>query len=69
MLRKLYSLVHQNGCKPEDPDSPMMQEILLPGHLYLGVLSERIQQLLVSMKTITQTIDYKKPYVEGQHSN
>jgi hypothetical protein len=28
-----------NGCKPEDPDSPMMQEILLPGHLYLGVLA------------------------------
>ncbi len=39
MLRKLYSLVHQNGCKPDDPDSPMMQEILLPGHLYLGVLT------------------------------
>jgi hypothetical protein len=39
MLRKLYTLVHMNGCKPEDPDSPMMQEILLPGHLYLGVLA------------------------------
>lgn len=44
MLRKLYSLVHQNGCKPEDPDSPMMQEILLPGHLYLGVLSVSLIQ-------------------------
>ena len=32
MLRKLYSLVHQNGCKPEDPDSPMMQEILFKLH-------------------------------------
>jgi hypothetical protein len=42
MLRKLYSLVHQNGCKPDDPDAPMMQEILLPGHLYLGVLSVNI---------------------------
>ena len=39
MLRKLYTLVHMNGCRPDDPDSPMMQEILLPGHLYLGVLS------------------------------
>ena len=28
-----------NGCRPEDPDSPMMQEILLPGHLFLGVLA------------------------------
>ena len=85
MLRKLYALVHQNGCKPDDPDSPMMQEILLPGHLYLGVLAvseislhkgagmsrfigltnlqERLQQLLISMKTITQTLDAKKPYM------
>ncbi len=69
MLRKLYSLVHQNSCKPEDPDSPMMQEILLPGHLYLGVLSERLLQLLYSMKTITLTIDSKKPYIQGQKSN
>ncbi len=66
MLRKLYMLVHQNGCKPEDPDSPMMQEILLPGHLYLGVLSERLTQLLYTMKTITLTMDMKKPYMEGQ---
>jgi DNA-directed RNA polymerase I subunit RPA2 len=69
MLRKLYTLVHQNGCKPDDPDSPMMQEILLPGHLYLGVLAERLQQLLVSMKTIIQTIDAKKRYPEGQRLN
>ncbi len=41
MLRKLYTLVHMNGCRPDDPDSPMMQEILLPGHLYLGVLAVR----------------------------
>ena len=38
MLRKLFTMVHQNGCKPDDADSPMMQEILLPGHLYLSVL-------------------------------
>lgn len=69
MLRKLYSLVHQNGCKPDDPDSPMMQEILLPGHLYLGVLAERLQQMLYSMKTITQTLDSKKPYLNGQKIN
>ena len=66
MLRKLYTLVHQNGCKPDDPDSPMMQEILLPGHLYLGVLTERIQQILISMKTITLALDSKKPYLPGQ---
>ena len=66
MLRKLYALVHQNSCKPDDPDSPMMQEILLPGHLYLGVLSERLQQYLVSMKTIVQAIDARKPYLHEQ---
>lgn len=51
MLRKLYSLVHQNGCKPDDPDSPMMQEILLPGHLYLGVLSVSTQHKFLSNST------------------
>ena len=50
MLRKLYTLVHQNGCKPDDPDSPMMQEILLPGHLYLGVLSVNEIQLIFFYK-------------------
>lgn len=39
MLRKLYTLVNMNECKPDDPDSPSMHEILLPGHLYLGVLA------------------------------
>ena len=55
-----------NGCKPEDPDSPMMQEILLPGHLYLGVLADRLQQNLASMKTIILTQDAKVPYLENQ---
>lgn len=68
MLRKLYAFVHQNGCKPDDPDSPMMQEILLPGHLYLGVLSERIQTLLVSMKTITLSMDSRNPFPKGHTS-
>ena len=69
MLRKLYTLVHQNGCRPDDPDSPMMQEILLPGHLYLGVLSEKLTQILYSMKTITLTLDSKKPYLEDHKIN
>lgn len=69
MLRKLFSFVHQNGCKPDDPDSPMMQEILLPGHLYLGVLAEKLQQMLYSMKTITLTLDSRKPFLNGQKLN
>lgn len=28
-----------------------------------------MQQILVSMKTITQTIDSKKPYIQGQKIN
>jgi hypothetical protein len=75
MLRKLYSLVHQNGCKPDDPDSPMMQEILLPGHLYLGVLSvwhfcfksEKIFYFLIfSLKGKNSTIASKH---ENNHSD
>ncbi len=36
---------------------------------YLNNDQERIQQVLVSMKTITLTIDSKKPYLPGQTVN
>ena len=56
MLRKLNSLVHQNGCKPDDTDSPMMQEVLLPGHLYLGVLS--VKYYVFFIKLMMTQIDF-----------
>ena len=37
MARKTYSLA-AGECTPESADSPMNQEILLGGHLYLMIL-------------------------------
>lgn len=37
MTRKLYALA-LGKCAAESADSPMMQEVLLGGHLYLMVL-------------------------------
>jgi len=41
MMRKLLSFV-RDECKAEDQDAPSMHEILLPGHVYLALLSVSI---------------------------
>ncbi len=38
MIRKLFSYV-RDECKAEDQDAPSMHELLLPGHVYLALLS------------------------------
>lgn len=56
MARKLYGLVSERTCT-DNPDSPMMQEILLPGHLYLACLKEKLDDWLASiMYTINNDI-------------
>ena len=45
MLRKLFALV-TSQCQPDSADSPMNQEVLLGGHLYLMVLKERLESFL-----------------------
>lgn len=45
MLRKLYALV-SGSCCPDNPDSPQLQEILLPGSLYGMILKERLEDAL-----------------------
>ena len=44
MSRKLYAL-SSGRCSPESADSPMNQEILLGGHLYLMILKVSITHL------------------------
>jgi hypothetical protein len=41
MIRKLFSYV-RDECKAEDQDAPSMHELLLPGHVYLALLSVNI---------------------------
>ena len=45
MLRKLYALV-SGSCSADNPDSPQLQEVLLPGYLYGMIIKERLEEAL-----------------------
>lgn len=49
MTQKLFQC-KQNKCKTENPDSVMMQEILLGGHLYQKTIKDRIENWLEQLK-------------------
>ncbi|OQR72842.1 DNA-directed RNA polymerase I subunit RPA2-like [Tropilaelaps mercedesae] len=49
MVRKLFA-VAKNRCALESADSTMNQEVLLPGHIFLSVLKEKIEGLLIGVK-------------------
>ncbi|CAG9794694.1 unnamed protein product [Diatraea saccharalis] len=51
MTQKLGDLV-QNKCKVEGADAVMVQELLLGGHLYLQILKERLQAIMVTMRIL-----------------
>lgn len=59
MLQKLYSLV-KGDISPDNPDSPMNQEVLLPGHLYLIYL-----KVIFIKKNIINNILQRKNYKNG----
>lgn len=50
MLRKLYALV-QGSCRPDNADSLMNQELLLPGHLVGMYAKEKLEELLLALRT------------------
>ena len=54
MLRKLYSLVGKECC-PDNPDSPMHQEVLLGGHLFLGFFKEKLDDYLSSIHKLVKS--------------
>ncbi|XP_063964205.1 DNA-directed RNA polymerase I subunit RPA2-like [Lytechinus pictus] len=49
MARKLFAFT-QGECAAENADSPMNQEVLLAGHLYLMVLKEKLEGWLVNLR-------------------
>lgn len=49
MIRKVYG-VASGEAMSENADSPSTQECLLPGHLYLQILKEKMQEWLQSVK-------------------
>ncbi|GMK59231.1 hypothetical protein CspeluHIS016_0702460 [Cutaneotrichosporon spelunceum] len=49
MLRKLYSMVAGSSC-PDNPDSPQLHEVLLPGFLYSMIIKERFEESLLAVR-------------------
>lgn len=49
MLRKLYSMV-AGTSSPDNPDSPQLHEVLLPGFLYAMIIKERFDESLNMVK-------------------
>lgn len=50
MIEKLYAVV-AGECELDNLDSPSNQEVLLSGHLYVSLLAEKLQDLLIGAKT------------------
>lgn len=54
MIRKLLSFADpsQKACCAENIDSPSMQELLLPGQLFVICIKEKLDDFLSSLKTV-----------------
>ncbi|KAJ2787662.1 hypothetical protein GGI15_000552 [Coemansia interrupta] len=50
MVRKLYALV-SGECQEDNSDTPQMQEVYLPGHLYLGIIKEKLDDYLLAIRS------------------
>lgn len=50
MIRKVYG-VASGEAMSENADSPSTQECLLPGHLYLQILKEKLQEWLMAVRS------------------
>ncbi|CAK9159049.1 unnamed protein product, partial [Ilex paraguariensis] len=53
MLQKLFSLVDQTSV-PDNPDSLQNQEVLLPGHLIIIYVKEKLQDWLLKVRRLLQ---------------
>ena len=59
MIEKLYAVV-ANECELDNLDSIANQEVLLSGHLYSQLLSEKLYDILIGAKARVQK-DLKDP--------
>ncbi|XP_070550165.1 DNA-directed RNA polymerase I subunit RPA2-like [Ptychodera flava] len=55
MVRKLFSFA-RGECAADNTDSPMNQEVLLGGHLYLMYLKEKLGNWLLSLRYIIERL-------------
>ncbi|KAJ1938191.1 hypothetical protein GGF37_004905, partial [Kickxella alabastrina] len=49
MVRKLYAVV-SGECQEDNPDTQQLQEVYMPGHLYLAIIKEKIDDYLLAVR-------------------
>ncbi|KAJ2900304.1 hypothetical protein IWW38_000563 [Coemansia aciculifera] len=49
MVRKLYAVV-SGECQEDNPDTQQLQEVYMPGHLYLSIIKEKIEDFLYGIR-------------------
>ena len=49
MTENLYALIN-NEIQPDNLDSLMNQEVLLPGHLYMMMMREKLEEILITIR-------------------
>ncbi|KAJ1880468.1 hypothetical protein LPJ57_002233 [Coemansia sp. RSA 486] len=49
MVRKLYAAV-SGECQLDNPDTAQLQEVYMPGHLYLGIIKEKLEDYLLGIR-------------------
>ncbi|EDQ84628.1 uncharacterized protein MONBRDRAFT_12630 [Monosiga brevicollis MX1] len=54
LIRRVYSLA-AGSTQPDNADSQMLQELLLPGHIYCAFVKEQMSEYLVAMQKLVQT--------------
>jgi DNA-directed RNA polymerase I subunit RPA2 len=70
MIEKLYAVV-AGECELDNLDSPANQEVLLSGHLYGSLLSEKLQDLLLGArgKLVRDMKNPKFDYIQIRNPN
>ncbi|KAJ2007555.1 hypothetical protein GGI04_001477 [Coemansia thaxteri] len=49
MVRKLYAVV-SGECQEDNPDTQQLQEVYMPGHLYLAIIKEKVEDYLLGVR-------------------
>ncbi|KAJ2037752.1 hypothetical protein H4S04_002683 [Coemansia sp. S16] len=50
MVRKLYAVV-SGECQEDNPDTQQLQEVYMPGHLYLAIIKEKVEDFLLGVRS------------------
>lgn len=51
MVRKLHAFARETCCE-ESNDRAMFQEVMLPGHLYLQLIVEKLEMALLQLRSM-----------------